>query len=104
MTAAHGVKVTVLKRMFDADLVREYSQPDPGYGRCDQVQDGQEFLLESPWSKPDGLCDWAWADVRDDILMTASGANPPWIKQPGTIIVSCSDCFRPVVFRIERID
>ena len=98
------VKITVLKRMFNDDLVRGYLQTDPGYGRCDQVRDGQEFLLESPWSRPEGMCSWAWADIRNDIVLMASGANPHWIKQPGTVISSCSDCFRPVIFKIERID
>lgn len=98
------VKITVLKRMFNADLVSEYLETDPGYGPCDQVREGQEFFVESPWSKPQGMCTWAWADIRNDITLIASGANPHWIKLPGTVIASCSDCFRPVIFKIERID
>ena len=39
-----------------------------------------------------------------DIVMVAMGANIVGIKQPGTTISSCADWFRPVLFKVERMD
>jgi uncharacterized repeat protein (TIGR04076 family) len=36
-------------------------------------------------------------------MIIATGGDPPWIKQPHTIISGCTDWFRPVIFRIERV-
>jgi uncharacterized repeat protein (TIGR04076 family) len=53
---------------------------------------------------PDGFCSSAWADIRQDILMVATGANLPGIRQPGTVITGCRDWFRPVIFKVERMN
>jgi uncharacterized repeat protein (TIGR04076 family) len=93
-------KITVLKRMVNQDLVDEYGQgvvlP------CDKVQEGQEWVLSGS-NKPEDFCSWAWADIQRDMMIVRYGGNIPWIKQPGTHIVSCTDGLRPVVFKVERL-
>jgi len=32
------------------------------------------------------------------------GGDLPWIRQPGTVVASCSDGLRPVSFLIERVE
>jgi uncharacterized repeat protein (TIGR04076 family) len=98
------VKITVLKRTFNADLVQKYLDAGEGYGICDQFREGQEFVTDKAWNVPEGFCTWAWADIRDDIQMMMAGGDLPWIKERGVAIASCTDVFRPVIFKIERIE
>ncbi|MFX1538087.1 MAG: TIGR04076 family protein, partial [Promethearchaeota archaeon] len=53
---------------------------------------------------PKDFCQWAWADIRHDILTLAYGAKVPHMKNEDTNIVACTDWFRPVYFKIERIE
>ncbi len=104
----HGCKITVLKRTINRDLIEQYL--DDAYQEstpCEVLRDGQEFILEgfeAVTTVPEGFCDWAWADIRDDILAVAGGADRPGMKQRGTVITGCSDWFRPVIFKIERLE
>lgn len=98
------VRITVLKRTFNADLVQEYLDAGEGYGVCEQFQDGQEFVTERPWHKPEGFCAWAWADIRGNIQTIMVGGDLPWIKERGVAIAGCTDVFRPVIFKIERVE
>jgi len=104
----HKCRLTVLKRTIDRDLIEEYL--DDAYqdlAPCEALRDGQEFVLEGfedVVAVPEGFCEWAWADIRDDILAVATGGSYPRLKQPGMIITSCSDWFRPVIFKIERME
>jgi uncharacterized repeat protein (TIGR04076 family) len=101
-------KITVLKRTIDRDLIDEYLED--GYedvGPCEIFKDGQEFVIESDEEfsiVPEGFCAWAWADIRKDILTIATGGNMPGFRQPGTVIVGCTDWFRPVIFKVERVE
>ena len=100
-------KITVLKRMEpDQDLVEEYlddASRERGYGACTAFEDGQEFLVDS-LKVPEGFCSWAWADIQRDVVAVAFGADYPWMKQPGTTLTCCTDAFRPVVFKVERVE
>ncbi len=96
-------KITVLKRMVHLDLADEYLDSEGEFGACEQFKDGQEIVVEHPFSMPEGFCPWAWADIRKDILLVASGGNLPWQKQRGTVIAGCTDWFRPVIFKVERL-
>jgi uncharacterized repeat protein (TIGR04076 family) len=96
-------KITVLKRMLNQDLVDEYLDVQEEVVACTQFSDGQEVVLEQPYQIPEGFCPWAWADIRSDIMMIVAGGDPPWIKQRGTVITGCTDWFRPVIFKVERI-
>lgn len=98
-------KITVLKRTINRDLIDEYLDDESkGVKPCEHFKDGQEFMLDRYYRAPDGFCDWAWADIRYDILALAYGGSMPGMKQPGTIIAGCTDWFRPVIFKVERIE
>jgi len=64
---------------------------------------GAETIIEDYSVVPDGFCASAWADIRKDILAVAMGANMPRVRQLGTVITGCTDWFRPVIFKVERI-
>ncbi|MFC1724602.1 TIGR04076 family protein [candidate division KSB1 bacterium] len=97
-------KITVLKRTINQDLIDEYLDDEcKSIGLCDCFRDGQEILIEDYSGVPDDFCASAWADIRKDILTVAMGANMPGMRQPGTFITSCTDWFRPVIFKVERI-
>ncbi len=90
----YALKVTVLKRGFEKPFADAFRN---GQGApCSRVKDGQEFVAASQWSMPAGFCEWAWADIRTymhDVF--ASGQ---------ATVACCTDGFRPVFFKIERID
>ena len=97
-------KITVLKRTINQDLIDGYLNDEyKGIGLCDCFRDGQEIVIEDYAVVPEGFCPSAWADIRKDILTVAMGANMPGIRQPATVITSCTDWFRPVIFKVERI-
>jgi uncharacterized repeat protein (TIGR04076 family) len=97
-------RITVLKRTINQDLIDEYLDDEyKGIGLCDCLRDGQEIVIEDYSVVPEGFCASAWADIRKDILTVAMGANTPGMRQPGTVITSCTDWFRPVIFKVERI-
>ena len=101
------VKITVLKRTLNPELVEEYLDDDlrDHTGLCQSFREGEEFIA-SAWSVPEDFCArcaWAWADIRHDILAVASGANMEGVRQPGTMITGCTDWFRPVIFKLERM-
>jgi uncharacterized repeat protein (TIGR04076 family) len=98
-------KITVVRRTINQDLIDEYlSDTRESFGRCQAYEDGQEFVIESFPLKPEGFCDWAWADIHRDIVAVMFGGSYPWIKQPGTAITCCTDGLRPVIFKVERIE
>ncbi len=88
-----GVRITVLRRSVQQDFQKYRSSEIKA---CDQMKDGQEFIAESPWNKPQGMCDWAWADVRTVIPYVYTGQ---W-KQT---VSCCTDGYRPVFFLIEQL-
>ncbi|MFX1284202.1 MAG: TIGR04076 family protein [Promethearchaeota archaeon] len=101
-------KITVLKRTINQDLIDEYidEQYRSHMKPCDKFKDNQEFVLEGDAVSrpPNDFCAWAWADIRKDILMIALGSDMPGLKQRGTVITGCTDWFRPVIFKVERIE
>ncbi len=90
---AKGVRITVLKHALQPDM-QKYLKRE--IKPCTVVQDGQEFVMESPYVKPAGMCDWAWADIRASIPFVFTGAHEQ-------TVVCCTDGFRPVFFRLERL-
>jgi uncharacterized repeat protein (TIGR04076 family) len=98
-------KITVVRRTINQDLIDEYvSDTRESFGRCQAYDDGQEFVIEGFPLKPEGFCDWAWADIHRDVVATMFGGSYPWIGQPGMAITCCTDGLRPVVFKVERIE
>ena len=98
-------KITVIKKTLNKDLIEEFLvDENKNLGPCEKFEEGQEFIIDLPsYTVPDNFCDWAWADLRKEIRMIASGSNFEWMKQPKTTIAACSDWFRPVYFKIEKI-
>jgi uncharacterized repeat protein (TIGR04076 family) len=63
-----------------------------------------EIIIDDHSAVPENFCASAWADILKDILTIAIGGNMPGIRQHGTLITGCTDWFRPVIFKVERMD
>jgi uncharacterized repeat protein (TIGR04076 family) len=100
----HKCKVTVVKRDCNLDLVQSYVANPENFTACKRVEDNQEFIISNPYEMPDGLCSYAWADIRPQILAIASGGIFDFMKEKNTALATCTDLFRPVIFKIERIE
>lgn len=100
-------KITVIKRMLNQDLIDKYlDQAHHGMGPCEWFADGQEFMIEGHEEVakvPEGFCAWAWADIRKEVLTIQVGGSMPGMKSEGTAITGCTDWFRPVIFKVERV-
>ncbi|MFX0072378.1 MAG: TIGR04076 family protein [Candidatus Hermodarchaeota archaeon] len=99
-------KITIVKRTLNKDLIEKYIVDEyKDMGPCDRFQNGQEFIIDpTTLTIPENFCEWAWADIRKDIITIASGGKLTWFKNPNITIVGCTDWFRPVYFRIERME
>jgi hypothetical protein len=54
------VQITVLKRLYHAELAETYRRPDVPKGPCPFFQEGQEFTVEYLAQRPEGFdCEWA---------------------------------------------
>jgi uncharacterized repeat protein (TIGR04076 family) len=100
------IRITVIKTTLNQDLIDKFVIEEyKGMTICEKFKDGQEFLIDPNLaSVPEGFCDWAWADIRNEINLIASGGNILGMNKKGMTISSCSDHFRPVYFKIERIE
>ncbi|NPV09821.1 MAG: TIGR04076 family protein [Anaerolineae bacterium] len=90
------VKITVLKKLFHEDLIKEYT--DTGnWGPCSHFSEGQEFAVseDRPWDMPPGFCGWAWADIQKAVWGMARGG-------PNVFVTCCTDGYRPVLFKLEK--
>jgi uncharacterized repeat protein (TIGR04076 family) len=95
-----SVKITVMKRLSNEDLIERYAVGvEP---LCDIFQEGQDFISKD-LNPPDGFCPWAWCDIRKDVVALALGGNYPSMKDKGVMITCCTDGFRPVIFKLEKI-
>ena len=93
------VKITVLKRLHNQDLIEEYC--DSNWNACDRYTEGEEFVVTGE-DIPEGFCGWAWADLHKYIITLARGGNFSGVK-PGVFVTCCTDGFRPVIFKLERV-
>lgn len=95
------VKITVVEKLKpSAALLEEYGEGVEDV--CPVVAMGAEFISESV-GMPEGFCAWAYADIQRDITNLAMGGDFDWIKKKGSMISSCTDGLRPVVFKLERM-
>jgi uncharacterized repeat protein (TIGR04076 family) len=99
-------KITIIKKTLNTDFNDEYLIQDyMGIDKCKCFKEDQEFLIDPNLGNvPKGFCDWAWADIRNNINSDASGGNIIGFKKKVIVISACSDWFRLGYFRIERID
>jgi uncharacterized repeat protein (TIGR04076 family) len=100
----HPCKITVVRKSINNEFVHKYLASPGNFNICNQVEDHQEFLVENPYEMPAGICPSAWADIRTYIIALASGSSFPFMEKDDSILASCSDPFRPVIFLIERIE
>jgi len=99
------VKITVMKKVVHQDLLDEYLAPDArerGFGICSAFEVGDEFVVGT--SCPEGFCGWAWADIQRDVMSVLFGTGFPWVTPQNTAITCCTDGFRPVTFKLERVE
>jgi uncharacterized repeat protein (TIGR04076 family) len=61
------------------------------------------MVIEDFAGVPEGFCSSAWAAMRHDVLAVATGADMPGVRHPGTAITGCTDWFRPVIFKVQRM-
>ena len=98
-------RITVLRRSLDQELISEFVDSTyAGMEPCEAFEDGQEFIVDELFGPPEGFCVWAWADIRHVIARVASGGDLPGMRRKGVEIAGCTDWFRPVLFKIERIE
>lgn len=100
----HKCKVTVIKKFLNNELVNSYLSNANSFPICNHVADNQEFIISNPYEMPENICASAWADIRPYIITIASGGSFDFMKEKHSAIATCTDPFRPVIFKIERID
>lgn len=93
------VRVTVLKRTRNRDFLENHAESV--WEPCERLSEGQEFISEN-CNMPAGFCSWAWADILKYVVTLARGGNFVGVK-PGYFVTCCTDGFRPVFFRLERM-
>ncbi len=93
------VRITVLKRSLNKAFCTENAESM--WEPCERLRAGQEFIAEGV-NMPEGFCSWAWADMQKYVMVLARGGNLLGAK-PGRFVTCCTDGFRPVFFRLERI-
>jgi len=93
------VTITVVKRLFHDDMVRDVAAG--AWGPCERLRVGETFTSRGA-NMPEGFCSWAWADIQKYVLTLARGGNFIGVN-PGAFVTCCTDGFRPVVFKLERI-
>jgi uncharacterized repeat protein (TIGR04076 family) len=100
--ASGDFKITVLKRMFNPELAKEYCQTE--VTRCDRFTECQEIHCNIE-RQPENFCSWAWNDIYKVLLALLQGGrfDHIWMKQENMNIICCSDGIRPVVFKIEHL-
>ena len=99
------VKITVIRKVDMRDLwgaenlgtVVDFPPVCPFY------QVGDEFMVEQT-ELPAGFCVSAFHDIYRYIFSLRTGGNFSWMAKAGEAVVCCTDAFRPVVFRLERLD
>lgn len=93
-----AIKITVVKKEVHQDLYKEIRGQEGVI--CQVFNVGQTFITDNLFSPPEGFCEWAWADIRTFVHGIAGG-----MKYAGhdAFIACCTDGFRPVYFKIERI-
>ncbi|MCM1162660.1 MAG: TIGR04076 family protein [Muribaculaceae bacterium] len=91
-----GSRVTVLRRACFPDLQDLYLE-DPESGPCDSFATGETFDISN--GCPPGFCPRAWSAIQRAIDDASHCPGNP--GENGTIIASCPDGTRPVIFKIE---
>ncbi len=99
------IKITVVRRLNREEIFRgvEAGCSSASPPVCPLFCEGQTFLADMK-SMPEGFCPGAYADLFRYICGLEAGANYEWVREKGKVLVACNDGFRPVIFRLERVD
>ena len=96
------VKITVIRRMANQELVDAFCEADVTVP-CPHFTEGQEFIVEGV-NQPEGFCGAAWHDIHKSYMVIKQGGSfQGWMRDDDTIVACCSDGLRPVVFEVKRI-
>lgn len=99
------VRITVLKKHFDAEMADAYLTEGHAVGPCPLLDEGDTFIYEGSAVMPEGFCPWAWIDVYRGVNAISAGATyAPWNNKDGLQILCCTDGVRPVTFLIEAME
>lgn len=96
---ADKVKITVLRKLLLDDIVTEYAGKST-ISACGKFEEGDTFITDGR-KVPEGFCTWAWADIFKDIIFVRNNMDCIGTIDKKSQIASCTDGFRPVIFRIE---
>jgi uncharacterized repeat protein (TIGR04076 family) len=97
-------EITVIKRCLNQDIIDAYMTEEmKNHSLCSKFEEGNQFLVYSEFDMPENFCHWAWADIRNDIMAIVNGAQFTWFKEKGMTISGCTDWFKPVLFKIEKV-
>lgn len=97
-------RITVIKRTINQDLINDYMKDEmKSNNLCSKFKEGNQFLVYSEFDMPKNFCHWAWADIRNDIMSVSNGVQYSWFKDKGMTISGCTDWFKPVLFKIEKL-
>ncbi len=98
------VRITVVKKVFNEDLVKEYAID--GFGECTAQEIGQEWITTG--DKPQGLCMGAWSSMYPEVYAMVHGTpnwyDNGWLKKESSAMVACHDGLRPVVYLLEIVE
>jgi uncharacterized repeat protein (TIGR04076 family) len=103
MVKRNNVKITVLKRFSPSEVFEKVPVTPTSLEACDELRDGQEFIVGEDGNMPTGFCTSAWQSIFSDVRILAFGGNLPWYKEKGVSVSCCPDGLRPVVFKLERM-
>mgnify|MGYP000032993958 CR=1 FL=1 len=84
-----NVKITVLRKGFYPDLIREHLTEPPEECVCDFFREGDQFLYTGGAEMPAGFCPWAWIDLYRSVSALSCGASyTPWQSRDGFVRIS----------------
>ena len=111
MAPPYKVKITVIKKTFHSDLVDELTTGPDDWREgtigskancCHSFDFGHEFISDGT-HMPDGFPDPPWVDIQKYVFILGRGGNMLGVEN-GTYVTNCTDGFRPVTFKLERIE
>jgi len=97
------VSITVIKTEMKMDLIEQYG--NPLLSECPYHKVGDTYI--TTFQKPEQLCADAWCCIEKYVFALAHTNESlfwgDWSKH-GVAVVCCNDGFRPVYFKIERLN
>lgn len=90
---ANRVKITVLKKTLQRDLIEKYAENpvEP----CTEFEEGQTFCCTTT-ELPENFCAWAFGDISREVALVAYD-----LTRQTTKVTCCTSGFHNVYFYIE---